>query len=208
LLFSRNDRPIKVICITSALPGEGKTLTTTSLGRSMAASGSKVVIVDGDLRRHMLTSAMNVKPAVGFVEVLEGKAKIEDVLFLDEASGAHFIFCSDQGMPTADVIGGGRLKEVLDELRARFDYVLIDSAPVLAVADTRVLAAHADIVMFLVRWGKTPRQAVMASLDMLLNAGAYLAGVCLTQVDLAQQSRLGYGDKLYYYQAYKKYYSE
>jgi capsular exopolysaccharide synthesis family protein len=208
LLFSRNDRQIRVIAISSALPGEGKTLTTTSLGRSMAASGSKVVIVDGDLRRHMLTTAMNVKPPIGFVEVLENKASLEDALFLDEASGAHFLFCSDQGTPTADVIGGGRLAEVIEELKQRFDFILIDTAPVLAVADTRVLAAHADVVLFLVRWGKTPRQAVMASIDMLLNAGAYLAGVCLTQVDLAQQSRLGYGDKLYYYQSYKKYYSE
>lgn len=208
LMFSRNDKPIQVIAISSALPGEGKTLTTTSLGRSMAASGSKVVIIDGDLRRHMLTSTMNVKPPTGLVELLEGRATVEEALFLDEASGAHFIFCSDTEMPTADVIGGGRLAEILTELKQRFDYILIDTAPVLAVADTRVLAAHADVVLFLVRWSKTPRQAVAASIDMLLNAGAYLAGVCLTQVDLSQQSRLGYGDKLYYYQAYKKYYSE
>lgn len=208
LLFSRNDKPIRVISMTSALPGEGKTLTTLSLGRSMASSGSKVVIIDGDLRRHMLTTALDVKVQNGFVELLDGEASLDDVLFLDKASGAYLIFCSDKEMPTADVIGGGRLAEVFEELKTRFDYVLIDTAPVLAVADTRVLATHSDVVLFLCRWGKTPRQAVMASIDMLLNAGAYLAGVCLTQVDLAQQSRLGYGDKLYYYQAYKKYYAE
>lgn len=208
LLFSRTDRQIKVISVSSALPGEGKTLTTLSLGRSIAASGSKVVIIDGDLRRHMLTASMNADTEKGFVELLEGKATLDEVLYLDEVSGAHMIFCSNAETPTADVIGGGRLSEVFDELKARFDLVVIDTAPVLAVADTRVLAAHSDIVLFLVRWGKTPRQAVSASIELLLNAGAYLAGVCLTQVDLAQQSRLGYGDKLYYYQAYKKYYNE
>lgn len=208
LLFSRSDRPIRVVSISSALPGEGKTLTTLSLGRSVAASGSRVVIIDGDLRRHMLTSTMKASPPVGFVELLEGKASLDDVLFLDEASGAYIIFCSNAETPTADVIGGGRLTHVFEELKKRFDLILIDTAPVLAVADTRVLAAHSDVVMFLVRWGKTPRQAVSASIDLLLNAGAYLAGVCLTQVDLAQQSRLGYGDKLYYYQSYKKYYNE
>ncbi|WP_374575533.1 GumC family protein [Phenylobacterium sp.] len=208
LLFSRSDRPIRVISISSALPGEGKTLTTLSLGRSMASSGSKVVIIDGDLRRHMLTAAMNVAPPKGFVELLQGEASLDEVLFLDEASGASFIFCSSADTPIADVIGGGRLAEVFEELKSRFDYVLVDTAPVLAVADTRVLAANSDVVLFLTKWAKTPRQAVMASIDLLLNAGAYLGGVCLTQIDLAQQSRLGYGDKLYYYQAYKKYYSE
>lgn len=208
LLFSRDDKPIRVIALTSSLPGEGKTLTTLSLGRSMASSGSKVVMIDGDLRRHMLTSALNVTVEKGFVELLEGAAVLDDVLFLDKSSGAYLIFCSDREMPKADVIGGGRLAVLFEQLKERFDYILVDTAPVLAVADTRVLAANADVVLFLCRWGKTPRQAVMASIDLLLNAGAYLAGVCLTQVDLVQQSRLGYGDKLYYYQAYKKYYSE
>lgn len=207
LLFSRSDRPIRVISISSALPGEGKTLTTLSLGRLLASSGSKVVVMDGDLRRHALTNALGVQVQKGFAELLEGTATLDDVLFLDEASGAYMILCSDSEMPTTDVVGQARLGEVFEMLKERFDFVLIDTAPVLAVADTRVLAAASDVVLFLVKWAKTPRQAVAASLDMLLNAGAYLAGVCLTQVNLAHQSRLGYGDKLYYYQAYKKYYA-
>lgn len=208
LMFSRSDKPIRVIAVTSSLPGEGKTLTTLSLGRSMAANGAKVVILDGDLRRHALTSALNKRADKGLIQLMEGTATLDEVLFLDSASGAQFIFCNETDDTKAAVVDGARLAQVLEQLKAQFDFILIDTAPVLAVADTRVLASHADVVLFLCRWGKTPRQAAMASIEMLLNAGAYLAGVCLTQVDLDQQSRLGYGDKLYYYQAYKKYYAD
>ena len=70
------------------------------------------------------------------------------------------------------------------------------------------LRARADATVFLVRWSKTPKQAAGAALDLLLSSGAFVAGVCLTQVDMSKQTRLGYGDKLYYYQGYRKYYQD
>lgn len=208
LMFSRNDRQVQIIAISSSLPGEGKTLTSMALGRSIAASGASVIILDGDLRRRMLTKSLDITAETGLIEVLEGKAKLEDVWLVDDVSGAIFLPVGETLTPTTDIINGPALTTLFDDLRNRFQFILIDTAPVMAVADTRIIASKADAVVFLVQWSKTPRQAALASLDLLLNAGAFIAGVCLTQVDLNKQSKHGYGDKLYYYNSYSKYYSE
>ena len=118
------------------------------------------------------------------------------------------LLLSDTPAPTADLLSGPALANLFEQLKRDYEMIVIDTAPVLAVAETRAVAALADATLFLVRWSKTPKQASAAALDLLINAGAFVAGVCLTQVNLAQQARLGYGDKLYYYQAYRKYYSE
>jgi capsular exopolysaccharide synthesis family protein len=208
LTLARDDRQIRVVAIASALPGEGKTLTTTSFGRLLAQSGSKVLIIDGDVRRHMLTESFGRRPAAGFVEVLEGRATLEEALLTDEESGAHLLLLSDSPVPTEDLLSSEALTTLFARLREEYDFVVIDTAPVLAVAETRVIAVRADATIFLVKWSKTPRQAADAALDLLVNAGAFVAGVCLTQVDMSKQARFGYGDKLYYYHGYRKYYSE
>jgi capsular exopolysaccharide synthesis family protein len=208
LMFSRTDREIRLVAVSSALPGEGKTLTTLSFGRSIAQSGTKVLIIDADLRRRMLTAATDITVPVGLVEVLEGKATLESAIVKDELSGAYMLLLSDTPAPTADLLSGPALAALFERLKLDYEMIIIDTAPVLAVAETRAVAALADATLFLVRWSKTPKQAASAALDLLINAGGFVAGVCLTQVNLAQQARLGYGDKLYYYQAYRKYYTE
>ncbi len=208
LMFSRTDREIKLVAVTSALPGEGKTLSTLSFGRSIAMSGTKVLIIDADLRRRMMTAAAEVTVTNGLVEVLEGKVDLASAIVKDEASGAYMLLLSDTPAPTADLLSGPALAALFEQAKRDYEMIIIDTAPVLAVAETRAIAALADATLFLVRWSKTPKQASAAALDLLINAGAFVAGVCLTQVNLAQQARLGYGDKLYYYQAYRKYYSE
>jgi len=99
------------------------------------------------------------------------------------------------------------MDNLLEELRSRYDLVILDTAPVLPVADTRILAPKADVVVFLARWRKTPQDAIEAAFRMLGGTGAHIAGVALTQVDMKQQSKYGYGDSGYYYTEYKKYYA-
>jgi capsular exopolysaccharide synthesis family protein len=208
LTLSRDDREIKIVTVSSALPGEGKTLTTVSFGRSLAQAGSRVLVIDADLRRRQLTQAFRVPVDVGLVEVLQGKAQLEEAIGLDEASGAHLLLLSNAPAPTVDLFSTSALDELFQRLRNEYDFIVIDTAPVLAVAETRTIAARADATVFLVRWSKTPKQAAGAALDLLLSSGAFVAGVCLTQVDMSKQTRLGYGDKLYYYQGYRKYYQD
>ena len=91
ILFSKIDSPVKVVLITSSLPGEGKTTTTFCLGRSMAMSGVNVVVVDCDLRRRNINRLLGIEPKVGLIEVLQGKASLDDALVFDEPSGAWFL---------------------------------------------------------------------------------------------------------------------
>ena len=206
IVYSRVDKPVRVVAITSSLPGEGKTTTAFCLGRAMAMSGSRTVVVDCDVRRRNINRLLGQEPAVGLMEVLAGKATLDQALVLDSASGAWFLPLARSSFTPKDLFGGAAMASLLTELKSRFEFVLLDTAPVLPVADTRSLAPQADIVVFLTQWRRTPRRAVQAAFELLRSVGADISGVALTQVDVREQARYGYGDAGYYYRAYRKYY--
>lgn len=207
VLYSATGQSVAVIALTSALPAEGKTTTSLCLARVAAQAGSRVVIVDCDLRRRNVNRLLGVEPEVGLVEVLTGKATLDQALMLDTPSGASVLPLTSNSFTPRDIFGEAGMDALLTELRSRFDLVILDTAPVLAVADTRVLAAKADATIFLARWRKTPEKAIGTGIRLLQNAGATVTGVALTQVDMNAQARYGYGDAGYYYADYKKYYA-
>jgi succinoglycan biosynthesis transport protein ExoP len=207
ILYSRLGDAVKVVAITSALPGEGKTTTSICLGRVAAQQGARVVIVDCDLRRQTVNRLLENQPVFGLLEVLSGDATLDQALTLDPTSGAYVLPLTKGGFTPKDVFGSPAMDRLLEMLRERFDFVILDTAPVLPVADTRILAPKADVLVFLARWRKTPQDAIEAAFRNLSGTGTYIAGVALTQVDLKQQSKYGYGDGGYYYTEYKKYYA-
>lgn len=207
ILYSRTGQAVKVVAVTSALPGEGKSTTCLTLARVSAQSGARVLVVDCDLRRRNLNRMLGFEPETGLLEVLNGKAALEQVVHLDEGSGAHVLPLARNSFTPKDVFGSKAMDQLIADLAARYDLVLLDTAPTLAVADTRILAARSDAVIFLARWRKTPEKAIQQSLRLLEQAGAHVAGVALTQVDMNAQARYGYGDAGFYYADYKKYYA-
>lgn len=207
ILYSRLGEPIKVVAITSALPGEGKTTTSLCLARSSALQGLRTVLIDCDLRRRTVNRMLDAEPTLGLIEVLGGEATLDQALILDTLSGASFLPLTKTNFTPKDVFGTVAMDKLLEELRGRFDLVILDTAPLLPVADTRVLAPKADVVVFLARWRKTPQHAIEAAFRLLSGTGAHIAGVALTQMDMKQQSKYGYGDPGYYYAEYKKYYA-
>jgi exopolysaccharide transport family protein len=207
IAYSRLGEPVKVVIVTSALPGEGKTTTAVCLARAAALQGSRTVVVDCDLRRRTVNRLLRADPSVGLLEVLSGEATLQQALHLDEESGAYVLPLSKSTFTPKDVFGTAAMDRLLSELRARFDLVILDTAPVLPVADTRILAPKGDTVVFLARWRKTPQHAIESALRLFANTGAHLGGVALTQVDMKQQVKYGYGDPGYYYAEYKKYYA-
>lgn len=206
IIFSKVGEPVKVIAITSSLPGEGKTTTSLCLARTIALAGSSVIVVDCDLRQKAVNDFIKGEVKVGLVEVLNGEATLEQALVRDDATGAVLLPIASPTYTPKDVFSSDAMHRLLQELRRRYDTIILDTAPVLPIADTRILAPQADVVVMLTRWRKTPRKAIENSLRLLASAGAYIAGAALTQVDMRQQSRYGYGDPGYYYRAYKKYY--
>ncbi len=208
IIYSRVDKQIRVIAVTSALPGEGKTTTAFCLGRTMAMSGSRTVVVDCDVRRRNINRLLGDEPAVGLMEVLAGTVSLDQALVPDRASGAWFLPLARSAFSPKDLFGGEAMSNLLTELKKRFEFVVLDTAPIIPVADTRSLAPKADVIVVLAQWRKTPRKAVKAAFDMLNSVGADIAGIAMTQVDLREQAKYGYGDAGYYYRAYRKYYAE
>ena len=202
---SRVGQNVQVVALTSSLPNEGKTTTAICLARTVALAGSRVVLVDCDLRQRAIGRVLGSEPTQGLVEVLSGSASLDEVLVRDTLTDMQILPLASSAFTPKDVFGSEAMRGLIAELRTRFDVVLLDTAPVLAVADTRVLAPLADATVFLTRWRKTTRQTVVAALRGLGAENIFIAGVALTQVDLREQALAGEGAS-HYYRAYAKYY--
>lgn len=197
----------RIVAVVSALPGEGKTTTALCLARVAARSGARVLLIDGDPRRRGATRMLGLDPDAGLAEVLHGAAAWRTVLATDPASGMQVLPLAASGLSADDAFAAPPMDALLAELRQAFDLVLIDTAPVLVMADARVLSARADAVLLLARWRRTPARAVSAAARVLHASGARLLGVCLTQVDARDRSLHGHSYGAYPHEAYRKYYA-
>jgi exopolysaccharide transport family protein len=203
LLFSNGAAPPKVILFTSALPSEGKTTLSVSMARAAAQSGLRTLLIDADLRYPSVAKILGAEPQAGLAEVLEGKARLEDVLHLDEASGMRFMpaLALTGGAGRADpsnLLGSRAMSDLLEELRKHFELILLDSSPVLAVSESRVVSQICDRVVLIVQWEKTPREAAKIAVNTLRQFDTELAGVVLSRFDLRRAP--------HYFEKYATYY--
>ncbi|MFN0044547.1 MAG: GumC family protein, partial [Alphaproteobacteria bacterium] len=209
LLLSRVDSPPKTVLLTSSVPGEGKTSTALSLAVMAARSAQKAIIVDCDLRHSTLHTYLDHPNHLGLGDYLAGLATLEDVIEIDPRSGVHFITGGNRAPNPTDLLGSQEMRKLLKQLSQIYDLVVLDTPPLLAVSDALVLVRHVDKSIYLVRWEKTRREAVMSGLKLLIESGANLAGVLLTQVDMRKHAQYDYADSGYYYYGnYKNYYTE
>jgi polysaccharide biosynthesis transport protein len=200
--------PSKVIALTSSVPREGKSITALCLAEILAQAGESVVVIDCDLRRRGLSSLVpeTANARLGIAEAVKKGLPLDDVLILDPRSGAWVLpVAAREGVPE-DLFSTRQADALLRSLTQRFDHVILDTPPLLGVADARILATKADKVLFVVRWNKTPMSAVQAAADILQHCGAKVAGAILAQVNIRQQARFGYGDSSDYFGSYKNYY--
>jgi capsular exopolysaccharide synthesis family protein len=183
ILFAAGQPKSQVVAITSALPGEGKTTVSLCLSRVSALSGQRVLLIDCDLRRRSLKEVLDIEPPVGLLQVLAGEADWRDAIYHDEGSGMSVLPLSGWGFTPKEIFGAEDMSRLLGELRNHFDLIVLDCAPVLAVAETRVAVAKADCAVVVTRWQKTPLRAVRTTLQQLQDAGANIRGVALNGVD-------------------------
>ncbi|TYO90573.1 GumC family protein [Oceanicella actignis] len=197
ILMSDLDDPPQVIMTTSSMPGEGKSTTALLLAQNSAMMGRKVLAMECDLRRTVFAEyfpAARDRP--GLMKVLAGQAALDEALHVDEASGLHVLRGERSAVNAADAFSSARFGELIDQLRQRYDMIVIDTPPVLAVPDARVISRHADAVLFVVRWNVTRREMIAASLTLLRQVKARVAGLALTQADprrMAREGFYGYG---------------
>ena len=198
---------VRTIALTSALPNEGKTTAAIGLARIVAMSGVSVVLVDADMRRPSIASALGLRPAVGLQQVLEGEARLDEALIRDSDSPLTILPMVRAGLGGAAALGGSGFDALIEDLKARFDVVIFDASPVLPVVDGRLVAKKADSTVLLVRWRKTPDAAVEMAVHLLQTLGVKMTGVALSRVDLHALSRSGYGDPAQFMGSYHAYYA-
>lgn len=206
VFYASPDRKMKVVCVTSSLPDEGKTTTALSLARISALAGSKTVLVDCDLRRRSATHCLGLEVEKGLTEVLFRTATLNDVIQKDPGSGCDVVPLAQAEFTPRDLFGSDSMRALIEALRARYDVVILDSAPVMPVSDTRVLAAIADSVLMVVRWGRTPAPVVRQAISQLRTHGARMTGVVLEGVESSLFARLIYDQPDYYGELYQTYY--
>ncbi len=192
LLLSDVDNPPRVVLITSSVPSEGKSTTALALARTAAKAGQKCLIIDADLRKPTLHDSLGVPDGVGLIDYLSRDVPLEDMIHIDFRSGAHFILAGRVAPHPADLLGSAKMRGLVRALRATYDLVIIDTAPVLAMSDALVLMREVDKTIFLVRYERTPRDVVLAGIRELRAAGASLAGLVLSQVDLRKHAAYHY----------------
>jgi Mrp family chromosome partitioning ATPase len=154
-----------------------------------------------------LNALLNIAPQKGLLQVLAGEARWQDVVGRDEVSGAHILPTAPSEFTPRDVFSSLAMRRLIEDVRGVYDLVILDCAPVLAVAETRVVAEQADGVIMIARWGKTPMRAVADGLDQLEATGSKILGLAINAVDPRIPGRGSYGDSLYYGYGSKNYYS-
>ncbi len=175
------DRQHKVILVTSATSGEGRSTTVCNLGLALAEAGTRVLIVDADLRDPSIARCLSIDGSVGLTDVLVNRISVERAL---QPIGPTLDVLPSGLLPPnpSELLGSNRMVKLLAALRGRYDVVLIDTAPLLPVTDAAVLAPRADGVLVLVRHGRTVVQDVQAAKDALHAVSGRVIGSVMTMV--------------------------
>ncbi len=200
--FSDIDNPKRVILMTSSATKEGKSTTCVNLATTFAQMGSRVLLVDSDLRRPTLHNFFNVDRMYGLTNVLIGSLSFNDVIKRTEVENLDLITAGDIPPNPAEMVGSERMKAFLDEARARYDIVLLDSPPVVAVTDAAILTTRADATIVVVSSGMTGRSELKRAINLIQNVGSHVLGVVLNGLDIKKM----YGSYYYYFHYYQYYY--
>ncbi|MBU2999411.1 polysaccharide biosynthesis tyrosine autokinase [Roseovarius nubinhibens] len=205
LLLANIDMPPRVIMSTSSIPGEGKTTQSISLAQNLSGLGKKVLLVEGDIRRRVFSEYFDIHDKPGFLSVLAGEASLQSAVTFNEQLQADILLGETSKVNAADLFSSDTFAQFLGTLRDAYDYVIIDTPPVLAVPDARVIGQHVDAILYTVKWDSTTHRQVNDGLKSLANVNLKVTGLVLSQIDQRGMKRYGYGDS---YGAYQAYYSD
>lgn len=194
LQFIDLDHQPRCLVITSAVPGEGKTMTSTNLAVALAQTGRNTLIIDADLRRPRVASTLGLDPAIGLTTALVGRTEIHDAIQVHEASGLHVLASGAKPPNPTEILQSKLTQDLIKRLRSSYDMVIIDAPPLLPVADASVLAKLADGVIIVVRHAKTTKDQVQEAINRLDRVGGRLYGLVVNMV-----AKRAVGSYYYYY---------
>jgi capsular exopolysaccharide synthesis family protein len=195
--FSLGDRRVRTLLLTSAAPGEGKTTISVNLAAAFAGGKGRVLLVDADLRRARVHSAIGVDNSRGLTNVLVGDMPLAAAVQASSIEGIDVLASGPIPPNPAEVLGSVRMREVLKEAEATYARVIVDSPPLVAVTDPALLAKYVDGVFLVISIGKTSVRSIQRARETLAAAGAKVDGAILNNADLRlsgySESYGGYG---------------
>jgi polysaccharide biosynthesis transport protein len=204
--LSNIDKPAKVVLVTSSVPAEGKSTIGISLARAASAAGLRTVIIDCDMRRPATIKHVYQDYEKGLVEALRDATPLQECLTKDTLSNAMILPCIGIPPSPSDLLTSRSMEHLISMLRDAFDFVLLDSPPVLPVNDAKILGRLADTTLFAIRWEKTPREAATNAIRGLMDAHVSVSGIVMTRADSERFRYYSYGYQDY--SNYTKYYSD
>lgn len=196
IFSSPEDRPLKTILLTSTIPQEGKSSVSVNLATVFAQKNEQVVLVEADMRKHRLAQSFGLENKDGLSSFLAGASEMEKIINKTIIPNLCFIPSGPVPPNPAELLTSGKLKGLLEELKKRFDRIIIDSPPILTVADTSILSNIADGVIQVIRAGFVNMDAAVRTKQMLMEAKARIIGVILNNVAIKKE------DSYYYYHYY------
>jgi capsular exopolysaccharide synthesis family protein len=203
VLFSTAEEGMRSLVVTSAGPGEGKSLVASNLSLALAQAGQRVLLIDADMRRPRVHEIFGGQQEPGLSNVLSGNAKTSDAIRKSSTPGLWVLPSGHIPPNPAELLGSKRYTDFVASLGIHFDWVVLDTPPVMVVADSSIVANQASGVVFVVRADHTNRHAVRAAAEQLEAANAHLLGSVLNGVDLVRNP---YYYSAYYRKDYARYY--
>ncbi len=194
--FSKFDGELKTILVTSSGPSEGKSSTACNLAMAFAQGDKKVLVVDCDLRKPTVHKKFKVFNKVGLSNCLINGMDLHEVV-IKYRDNLHILTSGTIPPNPAEMVASDKMKKILEEMKKEYDYIIIDSPPLLAVTDAQILSTEADGTILVVAAGESHKDACIKAKDLLQKVNATILGVVLSKID--ENSGYGYGNKYYYY---------
>jgi succinoglycan biosynthesis transport protein ExoP len=196
MLFSRRDEKLSTIVVVSAGAGEGKSTTSINLATVFAQAGNRVLVVDSDLRRPTLHKLFKVANNLGLTNYLLKQNTLPEIIQTTPVPNLDFMASGKLPNSAMGILGSAQMKEMIAELKQRYDFIFFDSPPILGVSDASVLASEVDLVMQVVQYRRYPQPMTLRAKQMIEKVGGNLVGIVLNNINMSQDE--GY----YYYSGY------
>jgi len=196
LLFSRKEETLNTIVVVSAGAGEGKSTTTINLATVFAQAGNRVLIVDSDLRRPTLHKLFKVTNNLGLTNFLLKQNTIAEIVQTTSVPNLDFMASGKLPNSSMGILGSAQMKQMITELKQRYDFIFFDSPPILGVSDASILASEVDLVMQVIQYRRYPQPMTIRAKQMIEKVGGNLVGIVLNNINMSQDE--GY----YYYSGY------
>jgi capsular exopolysaccharide synthesis family protein len=196
ILFSRKDERLNTLVVVSAGAGEGKTTTVLNLATVFAQSNQRVLIVDSDLRRPTLHKRLKVSNAIGLTNYLLRQNKLEEVIQTTQLPTLDFMPSGKLPSSSLGILSSQAMRELIQELKQRYDFVFFDSPPIMGVSDASILASEVDMALQVIQYRRYPQPMNIRAKQMIEKVGGNLVGIVLNNINLSQD------ESYYYYSGY------